>query len=166
LQREYPFSPALATKRRFRPLDYVRTFARDGFVDRYSGDRLVFLPALRLLSAALVEAFPFHANWKSSVTHPAYWEIGATIDHVLPVIKGGADEPDNWVTTSMARNSAKMNWTLAELGWQLHPPGTFAEWDGLLRWCLTYANNHPEFVTDPGLRRWIQAGSRMLEGLK
>jgi hypothetical protein len=49
--------------------------------------------------------FPFHPNWKTEATHPAYWEVGATIDHMVPVTLGGADEPANWVTTSMARNS-------------------------------------------------------------
>lgn len=96
---------------------------------------------------------------KTQVTHPAYWEIGATIDNVVPVTLGGADEPSNWATTSMARNSAKMNWTLAELGWELRPRGDFRLWDGLLRWCLTYEQDHPEAVPDNGLRQWLRAGS-------
>ena len=40
-----------------------------------------------------------------------------TIDHVIPVARGGADDESNVVTTSMLRNSAKSNWLLDEVGW-------------------------------------------------
>ncbi len=116
----------------------TRVFVRDGFLDRYTGERLIFPPVLRVLSIVLPDKFPYHPNWKTVVTHPAFWKVGATIDHVVPVTRGGADDESNWVTTSMARNSAKMNWTLEELGWTLHPPGNFGEWDGLLHWFLEY----------------------------
>jgi 5-methylcytosine-specific restriction endonuclease McrA len=161
LDVDYPFAPEVVSKRRFRPLDYTRVFIRDGFMDRYIGERLVFPPVLRMLSYALPERFPFQPNWKTQVTHPAYWEVGATIDHLIPVTRGGVDEPSNWVTTSMARNSAKMNWMLSELGWELRPPGDFQEWDGLLGWCLQYASSHPDAL-DNGLRQWLRAGSTAL----
>lgn len=157
LNEHYPFAPEVVSKRRFRPLDYTRVFIRDGFVDRYTGDRLLFPPVLRMLSHALPDQCPYHPNWKTQVTHPAYWEVGATIDHVIPVTRGGLDEPANWVTTSMARNSAKMNWMLAELGWELRDAGDFSQWDGMIRWCLGYARAHPE-ATDSGVRQWVQAG--------
>ncbi len=159
LERDYPFAPELVIKRRFRSLDYTRVFIRDGFVDRYTGERLVFPPVLRILSHALPERFPYHPNWKTQVTHPAYWELGATIDHRVPVTRGGVDEPSNWLTTSMARNSAKMNWTVEEVGWRVWPAGDFGQWDGLIRWCLQYANTHPEMLRNNGLRHWLQAGS-------
>jgi hypothetical protein len=161
LGRDYPFNPEIVVKRRFRPIDYTRVFIRDGFIDRYTGDRLVFPPVLRMLSHALPECFPFHPNWKTQVTHPSYWEVGATIDHLIPVTRGGADESSNWVTTSMARNSAKMNWMLDELGWELRPPGDFQQWDGLLRWCLDYANANSKAL-DSGLRQWLRAGAAAL----
>lgn len=161
LRNEYPFAPELVTKRKFRPLEYTRIFIRDGFVDRYTSQRLVFPPVLRLVSHSLPKAFPYHPNWKTHVTHPAYWEVGATIDHLIPVTRGGPDDPSNWYTTSMARNSAKMNCTLAELGWELKPPGDLRDWDGLLSWCIQYSVRHPEAVTDSGLR----AGSTALAEL-
>jgi hypothetical protein len=158
LERGYPFAPEIVTKRRFRPLKYTRTFICDGFIDRYSGNRLVFPPVLRMLSHALGDRFPFHPNWKTQVTHPAYWEVGATIDHLVPVTRGGPDDPSNWVTTSMARNSAKMNWTLSELGWELQPQGNYQAWDGLLPWCVEYSKQHPDALADSGIRQWVQAG--------
>jgi hypothetical protein len=93
------------------------------------------------------------------VTHPAYWEVGATIDHLVPVSRGGPDDESNWVTTSRARNSAKGNWTLAELGWSLREPGDLKIWDGLIHWFLDYANEHPEVVKAASMRQWHRAAA-------
>lgn len=112
LQERYPFAPAEITKRRYGLVGSTRDFVRDGFIDRYSGERLLFPPVLRVLSSVLPEAFPYHPNRKTDVTHPAYWEIAATVDHLVPVTRGGIDEQSNLITTSMAHNFAKMNWTL------------------------------------------------------
>jgi HNH endonuclease len=122
----------------------VTQFLRDGFIDRYSGDRLIFPPVLRVLSLTMRESFPFHTNWKMSETHPAYWDLCATIDHMTPVSRGGADDKSNWATTSMARNAAKGNSTLEQIGWTLHPPGDVRDWDGLTAWFTRYIGAHPE----------------------
>jgi len=134
---------------------------RDGFQDRYTGERLIFPPVLRLLSAELPEAFPFHPNWKTDVTHPAYWELGATVDHLVPVSRGGRDDESNWVTTSMARNSAKGNWTLEELGWALQPPGDFLAWDGLINWFLQRTEENPRVLASPSMRHWHRAARKV-----
>lgn len=157
LRRDYPFAPDLVTKRTCGPVEATRVFVRDGFVDRYTGERLVFPPVLRVLSVVLPTEFPYHPNWKMDVTHPAYWEVGATIDHLVPVTRGGKDDDSNWVTTSMARNSAKMNWTLEELGWTLLPPGDSRVWDGLLRWFLDYTATHPAALANASVRQWHRA---------
>src|SRR2546421_668252 len=116
LRTEYPFVSATPEGRRYTELQSLQIFLRDGFVDRYSGQRLVFPGVLRLLSRLLPQEFPFHPNWKMTETHPAYWELFPTIDHVLPIARGGAHSQINWVTTSMLRNAGKANWTLEELG--------------------------------------------------
>jgi hypothetical protein len=121
LHRDYRFDPQPIVKRKYGPTESTRIFARDGFVDPYTGTRVVFPPVFRALSFALPADFPFHPAWKTDVTHPAYWELGATIDHLVPVTRGGLDNETNWITASMASNSAKMNWTVEELGWHLHP---------------------------------------------
>jgi hypothetical protein len=87
----------------------TRIFKRDGFLDRYTGTRLVYPPVLRLLSLILPKEFPYHPNWKTADTHPAFWELQATINHKDPVTLGGGNDDDNLITTSMVRNSAKMN---------------------------------------------------------
>ena len=157
LRDGYPFAPQPITERAYGPIESVRVFLRDGFIDRYTGERLVFPPVLRVLSVALPAEFPSHPNWKTDVTHPAYWQIGATVDHLVPVSRGGLDSESNWVTTSMARNSAKVNWTLKELGWTLHPPGDVQRWDGLVSWFLDYTVAHREVLTSATVRQWRRA---------
>jgi 5-methylcytosine-specific restriction endonuclease McrA len=146
LKRDYPFAPKPTTKREYGPNESTRIFVRDGFLDRYTGERLIFLPALRILSTVLPVEFPYHLNWKTDATHPAYWELSPTVDHVVPVSRGGKDNESNWVTTSMVRNSAKLNWTLDELGWSLKPPGDLRVWDGLIQWFLQYVAANPEML--------------------
>ncbi|MFZ1552039.1 MAG: HNH endonuclease [Anaerolineae bacterium] len=165
LRCEYPFAPDQVIKRTYGPQEAIRIFIRDGFIDRYTGERLVFPPVLRVISMALPIDFPYHPNWKTDVTHRAYWELSATVDHLIPVTHGGADDDSNWVTTSMARNSAKMNWTLEQLGWTLHPPRDFHIWDGLVGWFLDYVQVHPEFLANGSMRNWFKA-ARVEIGLR
>jgi hypothetical protein len=162
LGRHYPFNPAATVKRGYGPLEATRVFVRDGFVDRYSGQRLLFPPVLRVISAALPEQFPYHPNWKTTASHQAYWELVATVDHVIPICYGGLDDDSNWVTTSMVRNRAKLNATLEELGWRLHPAGKLDEWDGLIRWFLEFTATHPETATTPWMAQWGRAAARVL----
>jgi len=156
-KRDYPFAPLLSAGRNYTEMQATQVFIRDGFIDRYSGERLVFPGVLRLLSRLLPTEFPFHPNWKMSETHLAYWELFPTVDHLVPVSRGGVDAEENWVTTSMLRNSAKANWTVDELGWRLVPVGDVRVWDGLTHWFLSYVNNHPQVLGEPYLKRWHQA---------
>ncbi len=71
LRRDYPFVPAAVTKRKYGPIQSTKVFVRDGFRDRYTGDRLVFPPVLRVLTTVLPNEFPCHPNWRKDVTHPA-----------------------------------------------------------------------------------------------
>ena len=114
LRSQYGFLAVPVSGRKYGPAESTPVFVRDGFVDRYSGTRLIFPGALRLLSHLLPVEFPYHPNWRTDQTHPAYWELTATIDHLVPVSRGGADSESNWLTTSMLRNSAKANWTIEE----------------------------------------------------
>ena len=159
IDREYPFLPLSKTKRDSskREQTKIKIFMRDGFVDRYSGEKLVFPPVLRLLSNRLPAEFPYHVNWKMSDCHIAYWHLFPAIDHVVPVSHGGADEPDNWVCTSQARNSAKSNFLLEEIGWKLHEPGNLNEWDGLMKWFKVYASENPTVLEDKYILSWHKA---------
>ena len=160
LRAEYPFIAVTPEGRRYTEVQSLQVFLRDGFVDRYSGQPLVFPGVLRLLSRLLPQEFPFHPNWKMAETHPAYWELFPTIDHVLPVSRGGVDGDVNWVTTSMVRNAAKANWTLEELGWSLRPVGSLVDWDGLMGSFLKFVDSDRSVLEDVYLRRWHSAAVR------
>ena len=157
---EYPFSSRQSTGRMCSDDQAVAIFMRDGFIDRYSGTRLVYPGALRLLSRLLPDELPFHSNWKMSTCHVMYWELYPTIDHVVPVARGGEDDESNWVTTSMLRNSAKSNWTLSELGWDILPPGDLDDWDGLMNAFVASVRDDLASLADPFIRRWYKTAER------
>ena len=103
------------------------------------------------------DAIPFHKNWKMSECHIAYWQLFPTVDHLIPIARGGEDIEANWYTTSMMRNSAKSNWLLYDIGWELHAPGDIANWDGQLSWFMGYIEQHPEHLENPYIKRWHKA---------
>ena len=160
-RQEYPFISVTPKKHRYTEHQSTRVFIRDGSIDRYAGTRLVFPGALRLLSQLLLEEFPAHRNWKMAESRIVYWELYPTVDHIVPLARGGSDDESNWITTSMLRNSAKSNWTLEELGWTLSPPGQLHDWDGLTGWFLKFAGKDPEILRDGYIDRWYRAATRM-----
>jgi hypothetical protein len=131
-------------------------FLRDGFVDRYSGGRLVFPGVLRLLSHLFPVQFPYHPNWKFGVCHSWYWDLYPTVDHVVPVALQGEDALANWVTTSMRRNVLKSNRGLEDLGWQLVSPGG-PQWDGRIGWYAQYMRENPSLTRVSHLKGWYRA---------
>lgn len=157
LTEHYPFTPIEKSARKSTERQCLRLFYRDGFLDRYSGSRLVNPEALRLLSVLLPTDFPADPNWAMGRSHFAFWELFPTIDHVHPVARGGADSEANWVSTSMLRNSAKAHWTVDELGWTLHPPGEHTDWDGLTAWFVKHMQVHPKLLANSYLARWHRA---------
>lgn len=157
IQTGYPFEVRKTGKRSWTPARALAIFKRDGFVDRYSGSRLVFPGAFQSLSMLLPAVFPAHPSWKMSETHFAYWELFPTMDHKVPIARGGSNDDDNLVTTSFLRNQAKSSWTLEELGWSLHPPGNIEEWDGLLSSTCILVAARPELLENKYLRGWHNA---------
>jgi hypothetical protein len=157
LLARYPFVPVAKSARRYTARQMTAVFLRDGFIDRYGGERLIFPPVLRVLSAECPDVFPFHRNWKMAETHPAYWHLFPTIDHVVPAARAGPDDESNWVTTSMTRNALKGGATLEQIGWELHKPGRLVDWDGLTAWFLRYVQLHPEHLSDGYIGRWATA---------
>ena len=153
----YPHTVQDKASRKYTELECTQLFIRDGFIDRYPGQKLLFPPVLRLLSTLLPDAIPFHKNWKMSECHIAYWQLFPTVDHLIPVARGGEDIEANWYTTSMMRNSAKSNWLLEEIDWNLHAPGKMTDWDGQLAWFMAYIDKHPVHLDNPYIKRWHKA---------
>ncbi|MCK5685045.1 HNH endonuclease, partial [bacterium] len=97
ISTEYPFVPYSKASRSYSERQKTKIFIRDGFIDRYSGERLVFPGTLRLLSLLMPDEFPYQAHWKTSECHIAFWQLCPTIDHIIPVTRGGNDDESNWV---------------------------------------------------------------------
>lgn len=117
----------------------------------------MFPGTLLVLHVLLGDAFPYHPNWRSDVTHPAFWDLYPTIDHVTPLALGGADDESNVVTTSMLHNSAKANWTLKDLRWPTSRAAVVSDWDGLLPWFLRMFEQSELLRGDSRIRRWHRA---------
>ncbi len=157
IEANYPFKPLLKNRQPYGKRQMLRIFLRDGFVDRYSGEKMVFPAVLRLISLIMPDELPFHCNWKMSECHLAYWQLLPTVDHVVPVSRGGKNDESNWVSTSQLRNSAKSNWLLEELGWTLHEPGNLEDWDGLTKWFCAYISKRPGPLSNNYILSWYRA---------
>lgn len=150
----YPFVNNLIKKRQYSRYQMCRIFLRDGFIDRYSGDKLLFPGLIKILTIEFPDIFKYHKNWKMSDTHMIYWELFPTIDHLIPIARGGQDNESNWITTSMIRNSAKSNWTIEEIGWILHDKGKLENWDGLVNYFIDLTNKNPGYEKDNYVSIW------------
>jgi hypothetical protein len=150
----YPFVNSVPQKRQYSKFQMCKIFLRDGFIDRYSGDKLLFPGLIKILTIEFPDIFKYHRNWKMTDTHMIYWDLFPTIDHLIPIARGGHDNENNWITTSMIRNSAKSNWTIEEIGWELHEKGQLDNWDGLLQYFIELTNKNPDYEKDKYVKDW------------
>lgn len=164
IHERYPFVPFSRASRSVSMKRVMRIYVRDGFIDRYSGRRLVFPGSLRLMSELMPTAFPYHPNWRTDECHFAYWEYFPILDYVKPISRGGIDIDDNLVTTSAVRNAAKANFSLDELGWSLRPSGDLGEWDGLMGWFLDMSARHSAVFEDSYFSKWMKIVKDVVAG--
>jgi len=163
VREEHPFAARRSTGRGYTKIQMVRVFARDGFIDRYSGERLVFPGVLRLLAHLMPDELPWHPHGKMDRCHILHWTLWPSIDHFVPLARGGADAEGNWVTTSTLRNMSKGQATLEELGWRVYPAGRIEDWDGLTGWFLKHVERHPVLLDElRPLRDWSRAAATVL----
>ena len=156
IKNNYPFENQKIFKRQYSDMQKMEIFCRDGFVDLYSGKKLLNPAILRVLSHYFPDVFPYHPHWKMSECHIAYWKYLPTVDHVCPIARGGVDEKENWVTTSMLHNSIKSNWTLEELSWQLHKAGSLDDLDGMSKAFLQLVENDSTLLMDKYINHWYK----------
>lgn len=162
----YPFVNNLPQKRQYSKYQMCKIFLRDGFIDRYSGEKLLFPGLIKILTIEFPDIFKYHRNWKMSDTHMIYWDLCPTIDHLIPVTRGGQDHDSNWITTSMIRNSAKSNWTLEEIGWKLHDKGKLDNWDGLVNYFVDLTNKNHNYGQDKYINGWKLGLQKAMSELK
>ena len=166
IRAEYKFTSFKNKGRNYKEVKKTELFRRDRFIDRYSGDKLVYPPVLKILSNLFKKDFPYQKHWKMSETHIAWWKLSPTVDHVDPVAREGADNDENWVCTSQLRNSAKSNWTLDELGWKLQDSPVDSNWDGMMSWFMDYVSKNKHVLKDPYIKKWYKAAEIVLAAEK
>lgn len=154
IQTEYPFEKLTSIGRNYTDKQKMEQFKKDGFIDRYTGHKLLNPGLLKVLSYYMPDLFPYHAHWKMEECHNAYWEFVPTVDHIYPVALGGADSEENWATTSMLHNSIKSNWTLEQLNWKLHEAGKLEEWDGLTALFVKLVEADSSLLEDSYIKKW------------
>ena len=156
IQAEYPFRKLVSVGRNYTDKQKMEQFKKDGFIDRYSGQKLLNPGLLKVLSYYMPNTFPYHAHWKMEECHNAYWEFVPTVDHIHPVALGGMDSEENWATTSMLHNSIKSNWTLEQLNWHLHKAGKFENWDGLTALFTKLVEANASLLEDAYIKKWYR----------
>ena len=165
IQNQYPFiNPGSPMERVYTATECTRIFVRDGFIDRYTGTRMVFPGTLRLLSLELGNnVFPFQANGRIEVTHPAFWELYPTVDHKDAAAHGGHDEMSNLITANVLTVVAKRAARLQDLsGWKMVAPGDFEQWDGTIWWFVNFVGRREELLRNAHLMTWFQAARTCL----
>lgn len=154
INSEYPFEYSKRSKRGVTDKIRFKQCIKDGFIDRYSGERLVNPGILKVISYYCPNEFPYQQHWKMDACHIAYWELIPSIDHIKPIALGGADGEENYATTSMMHNLIKNNWTLEQLQWSLHPPGNIKEWDGLTQLFISLVESDKQLLNDSYIKKW------------
>ncbi len=166
INENYPFNPRKQPKRKgFTPLEAMRVFFRDGFIDRYSGTRLLNPGLLRTISELLPEAFPYDKNWNTLKCHIAFWHYTPTVDHIYPFSLGGENNIDNLATTSQKNNSIKGNYTLEDLSWTLKDKGDIEKWDGMSKLFIDIVDKNPTLLDIALIKRYYLATKFVMKEL-
>lgn len=157
IRMKYPHVKPLKKRKTFSRKEQLLLFMRDGFIDRYSGERLIFHGVLFILSELFPEVFPYHPNGKTDECHQAWWNLIPSIDHIIPLAFGGTNDENNLICTSMKRNMAKSTSTLEEIGWKIYPAGKLEDWDGMLGWFMKYVAENPALLLNNNINNWYRA---------
>lgn len=140
----------------------MRVFSKDGFINRFTGEPLIFPAVLRLLSMELPRDFPFQQYWRPEGTHIAYHDLGACTTWLVPFSRGGRKEEANRVTTTMPYVLARTEMTVDEAGWRLTREAFVDEWDGMSTWYVEHVNEHQELREVNFLNLWYNAAKSVL----
>ena len=162
IEAEYPFQKMVTQQRRYTDKEKINQFKRDGFIDRYTGQKLVNPGVLKVMSYYMPDIFPYHVHWKMEHCHAAYWELVPTVDHIYPIALGGKDNEENWATTSMIHNAIKSNWTVEQLKWKMHDAGNMKEYDGFSTAFVQLVEADENLLKDEYIKRWYKLSLNIL----
>ncbi len=146
----------------------VAVFHRDLWLCRWCKRPVIFAPVMKYLKRELGESGVvgpqpayYHAHWTREGA-PLLDELGAVIDHVEAVAKGGLNDLDNLATACNKCNARKSDAAQHEVMKKLKPKpikGKYGEpqnWDGLSSLFVMLARRAPATLTDTE-RNWLIA---------
>lgn len=68
IKERYPFDVVETIQDNFSKTKLLQIFVRDGFVDRYSGEKLIFPGTLRVLSELMPKEFQYKEQTMNTIT--------------------------------------------------------------------------------------------------
>ena len=72
IHQEYPHTYFEIEKRTYTMVQKMNQFISDGFIDRYTGKKLLNPGILKIISHYFPDEFSYHPHWKMNQTHIAY----------------------------------------------------------------------------------------------
>ena len=109
-----------------------KVFCRDYWHCRYCSDSVFFSPILKILESISPGHGYYHPNGKSDGMIPLFANKFASVDHIIPVTRGGENSIENYVTSCWECNLMYGNKTHKKgkpLPNPINSSGT--KWDGL-----------------------------------
>ena len=140
IETHYPFKKPIVKIRKYTDKEKMKQFVKDGFIDRYSGQKLVNPGLLKVLSYYMPDVFPYHSHWKMENCHNAYWELVPTLDHIFPIA-----------------------WTLKQLNWKLYESGDFKIYDGLTSLFVQLVEADETLLNDSYIYRWYHLSKKIFD---
>lgn len=152
----FPFSGYINDEKPLSEAAQLKIFRRDGFVDRFTGQKVFLPPVLTVLSEMLPDVFPNHPNWKRDETHQAHEMFTATVKKIIP---NRPTDEFNLATAAYKTKAAKANATLEDLGWKILSLEEIADlrWNGMTGWFMNYVDDHRDLLNVPLIARWYKA---------
>lgn len=105
-------------------------FIRDRYFCRYCNKSTVALPVMNAIAAIYPMTYRLHPHWKATETDVSFWIDMASLDHIIPLTRGGTNETSNLATSCWRCNELKGGSLLTEIGWTIQRPQAM-DWDGL-----------------------------------
>ena len=68
INSDYPHTPFTVEKRTYTTVQKMTQFVKDGFMDRYTGHKLVNPGMLKVISCYFPKEFPYQSHWKMEET--------------------------------------------------------------------------------------------------
>jgi len=76
----------------------LEVWKRDSWHCRYCGKPVFFSPTLKLLDQINPNHTYYHKNGKTGKMLELFQKMWASVDHIVPISKGGENEIDNYAT--------------------------------------------------------------------